>query len=114
MFFFFSSRRRHTRWPRDWSSDVCSSDLHPHEGGRASDSERLQHWRHLVKADQPVLGVDADPVEPGPPHQLSGKGARDHTPSPHRHAPSVPKLAQTAHILRLTPFTTLKGSRPSS
>src|SRR5690625_7931893 len=27
--FFFSSRRRHTRWPRDWSSDVCSSDLYP-------------------------------------------------------------------------------------
>src|SRR5690625_7383650 len=27
MSFFFSSRRRHTRWPRDWSSDVCSSDL---------------------------------------------------------------------------------------
>src|SRR5437870_11794903 len=27
--FFFSSRRRHTRWPRDWSSDVCSSDLEP-------------------------------------------------------------------------------------
>src|SRR5690625_1654948 len=25
--FFFSRRRRHTRWPRDWSSDVCSSDL---------------------------------------------------------------------------------------
>src|SRR5690625_5712260 len=25
--YFFSSRRRHTRWPRDWSSDVCSSDL---------------------------------------------------------------------------------------
>src|SRR5690625_5341158 len=25
--FFFSSRRRHTRWQRDWSSDVCSSDL---------------------------------------------------------------------------------------
>src|SRR5437660_153319 len=27
LLFFFSSRRRHTRWPRDWSSDVCSSDL---------------------------------------------------------------------------------------
>src|SRR5206468_6073896 len=26
-FFFFSSRRRHTRSDRDWSSDVCSSDL---------------------------------------------------------------------------------------
>src|SRR5690606_40437269 len=27
LFFFFSSRRRHTRFSRDWSSDVCSSDL---------------------------------------------------------------------------------------
>src|SRR5207249_9248792 len=26
-YFFFSSRRRHTRSKRDWSSDVCSSDL---------------------------------------------------------------------------------------
>src|SRR5690606_40774363 len=32
LFFFFSSRRRHTRFSRDWSSDVCSSDLR--EGGR--------------------------------------------------------------------------------
>src|SRR5690348_3581419 len=28
LFFFFSSRRRHTRWTGDWSSDVCSSDLY--------------------------------------------------------------------------------------
>src|SRR5690625_7939597 len=34
--FFFSSRRRHTRWPRDWSSDVCSSDL----AGAAGQAER--------------------------------------------------------------------------
>src|SRR3712207_7058040 len=27
LLFFFSSRRRHTRYWRDWSSDVCSSDL---------------------------------------------------------------------------------------
>src|SRR5207237_6925561 len=27
LFFFFSSRRRHTRFKCDWSSDVCSSDL---------------------------------------------------------------------------------------
>src|SRR6266487_6417663 len=35
-FFFFSSRRRHTRWTGDWSSDVCSSDLSdlkPQAGG---------------------------------------------------------------------------------
>src|SRR2546422_7647721 len=31
-FFFFSSRRRHTRCSRDWSSDVCSSDLTFHAG----------------------------------------------------------------------------------
>src|SRR2546422_10401861 len=30
--FFFSSRRRHTRCSRDWSSDVCSSDLIQHTG----------------------------------------------------------------------------------
>src|SRR5690606_39934803 len=30
-FFFFSSRRRHTRFSRDWSSDVCSSDLEGHK-----------------------------------------------------------------------------------
>src|SRR5438128_293020 len=31
IFFFFSSRRRHTRCYRDWSSDVCSSDLHGYD-----------------------------------------------------------------------------------
>src|SRR5690606_41159795 len=33
-FFFFSSRRRHTRFSRDWSSDVCSSDLTTMPAGR--------------------------------------------------------------------------------
>src|SRR5256885_14027846 len=33
LFFFFSSRRRHTRLQGDWSSDVCSSDLHFQEPG---------------------------------------------------------------------------------
>src|SRR5699024_11566741 len=32
VFFFFSSRRRHTISKRDWSSDVCSSDLWPFGG----------------------------------------------------------------------------------
>src|SRR5206468_4424416 len=35
LFFFFSSRRRHTRSDRDWSSDVCSSDLHRPDGVEA-------------------------------------------------------------------------------
>src|SRR2546430_7641363 len=33
IFFFFSSRRRHTRFDCDWSSDVCSSDLLAAKGG---------------------------------------------------------------------------------
>src|SRR6266511_326698 len=37
IFFFFSSRRRHTRFSRDWSSDVCSSDLQ--QAGRARPGE---------------------------------------------------------------------------
>src|SRR2546429_9850771 len=39
VFFFFSSRRRHTRCSRDWSSDVCSSDL---ELEKFSDLVRLR------------------------------------------------------------------------
>src|SRR5271166_2196543 len=42
--FFFSSRRRHTRWPRDWSSDVCSSDLR----SRASLPRPGHHARFTV------------------------------------------------------------------
>src|SRR5690606_19271451 len=38
-FFFFSSRRRHTRFSRDWSSDVCSSDLTPAPDGAAVDDD---------------------------------------------------------------------------
>src|SRR5437016_9992529 len=42
MFFFFSSRRRHTRLVSDWSSDVCSSDLcGPTHNVRASRTGRL-------------------------------------------------------------------------
>src|SRR5579885_3766144 len=37
-FFFFSSRRRHTRSKRDWSSDVCSSDLERRRGTSSPDS----------------------------------------------------------------------------
>src|SRR5207249_5644960 len=44
--FFFSSRRRHTRSKRDWSSDVCSSDLgvlgqRPQMAAELGDGDRL-------------------------------------------------------------------------
>src|SRR3712207_6851403 len=38
--FFFSSRRRHTRYWRDWSSDVCSSDLCVDSVRRLADQQR--------------------------------------------------------------------------
>src|SRR3712207_2929454 len=51
IFFFFSSRRRHTRYWRDWSSDVCSSDL-----GRAR-SERAVN-EALERGDADAQGID--------------------------------------------------------
>src|SRR5207249_9669090 len=41
IYFFFSSRRRHTRSKRDWSSDVCSSDLANLESALPGDQRRM-------------------------------------------------------------------------
>src|SRR5215208_7747217 len=54
-FFFFSSRSRHTRWPRDWSSDVCSSDL-PAEG-RALRPRGQRTVRRLLDAGAEVFAA---------------------------------------------------------
>src|SRR3712207_4357853 len=53
-FFFFSSRRRHTRYWRDWSSDVCSSDL-----GIADSPVGLAAWLldHNDADGQPAAAV---------------------------------------------------------
>ena len=50
---FFSSRRRHTRCSRDWSSDVCSSDLARQEANEAfgnQDSDKLQDAADMAEA----------------------------------------------------------------
>src|SRR5206468_9057287 len=52
-FFFFSSRRRHTRSDRDWSSDVCSSDL------AALVERHLRAYR--LSGDQLLRGAQAAP-----------------------------------------------------
>src|SRR5438445_8298619 len=57
--FFFSSRRRHTRYWRDWSSDVCSSDLAVHRllgrvgdaAARDGEPEARQQLLRLVLVD---------------------------------------------------------------
>src|SRR2546429_5103780 len=58
MFFFFSSRRRHTRCSRDWSSDVCSSDL---VGAAFS----------FILDERMTLGLAAPPPERVPVESLS-------------------------------------------
>src|SRR5690606_4653937 len=50
VYFFFSSRRRHTRFSRDWSSDVCSSDL----GARRAED---------LAEEIPEEVVEVDPLE---------------------------------------------------
>src|SRR5436305_4268435 len=90
-FFFFSSRRRHTRCGRDWSSDVCSSDLRykvvalppmmvPRintslpvpTNARAAQVRRLRvcTWINIVNFRQPdagghYLSLEEDSVSPG-------------------------------------------------
>src|SRR3712207_7641643 len=49
--FFFSSRRRHTRYWRDWSSDVCSSDLIVD-----ADSNEPQPWDDAATGELQVRG----------------------------------------------------------
>src|SRR5438477_10248961 len=48
VFFFFSSRRRHTRLTCDWSSDVCSSDL-SYRLPREPSTPRITIWRKLKR-----------------------------------------------------------------
>src|SRR5690625_7848978 len=54
--FFFSSRRRHTRWPRDWSSDVCSSDL-LHSRGALEALRAVGTAEHLAGGSAPAVAV---------------------------------------------------------
>src|SRR5260370_5082152 len=75
-FFFFPSRRRHPRFKCDWSSDVCSSDLHVVGEGPALERGRAleEGPGHLVQLDRELIlcealqhgGEPVDGVVPGP------------------------------------------------
>src|SRR5690606_40952926 len=79
--FFFSSRRRHTRFSRDWSSDVCSSDLvsYPREPVDAEADETRAYAMSLINGIKELLPINPlygeelkhylnrfSPHEPGP------------------------------------------------
>src|SRR3989449_7646305 len=60
--FFFTSRRRHTRCSRDWSSDVCSSDLiHIWKGAPGGDDPQ-QMWIDPTNGQRILLGLDQGAV----------------------------------------------------
>src|SRR5690606_41022527 len=69
--FFFSSRRRHTRFSRDWSSDVCSSDLELDPVRTASTppqpkttpTETLASYTPPKKAEKIIKQASEDEVE---------------------------------------------------
>src|SRR5258707_1856885 len=57
---FFSSRRRHTRYWRDWSSDVCSSDLNSTDGSvRYNDFFLQEFLPHIERTYRIALGRGA-------------------------------------------------------
>src|SRR5690606_39935785 len=66
--FFFSSRRRHTRFSRDWSSDVCSSDLAREIAERAREAaaelpQMAQKVRNSLASVRTRVDVVANRVE---------------------------------------------------
>src|SRR6266487_4857408 len=70
--FFFSSRRRHTRWTGDWSSDVCSSDLAAEGDVTLIEAHALAH----LGVYQTVEHRAADPQAER--HRLAGLLEPDH------------------------------------
>src|SRR5690242_21588137 len=74
LFFFFSSRRRHTRLTCDWTSDVCSSDLAPFCGHCHVHLRRTGRMAHFIvfKARYNRLPAAGDRSE----ERRVGKGCR--------------------------------------
>src|SRR5690606_17749867 len=93
-----SSRRRHTRFSRDWSSDVCSSDLPA--AYSASMQQYLVADGHIIADDQGVaVGVEGPGVgnvqHAAILHAGTGTDADTvHVPADHRHGPDRTVLAQ--------------------
>src|SRR5690606_40360880 len=60
--FFFSSRRRHTRFSRDWSSDVCSSDLRYVQNWFETNGVEVINEANITKVERSVLYNHDEPI----------------------------------------------------
>src|SRR5205085_5532196 len=102
--FFFSSRRRHTRFDCDWSSDVCSSDLESFAHGERDLSEPFPNpsLQDLVHREQSSLlrkALAGSPARSRPQAGTDGTGSRSEArraghqsppPPPPPHPPPPP------------------------
>src|SRR6266436_5480683 len=90
--FFFSSRRRHTRCSRDWSSDVCSSDLSSVKPRTVMSS--IMRARNALtgrgEGAEVIGGVLFELKVAGP--SMLGIGCPDRHPLPLIHSPPLPKM----------------------
>src|SRR6266498_3059133 len=119
-FFFFSSRRRHTRCGRDWSSDVCSSDLAAVRGRQAG----VRDQRHPLPAParrragpdragpRGVPGLDrGHPQGPGGPRDRHGRHRGPDRHGPHRRRQRRRRRPQGAARRRLQGVAAFQGRR---
>src|SRR3989449_2517138 len=100
--FFFSSRRRHTRCSRDWSSDVCSSDLNPPSGG------------FTAAVTFSVSGLPGGATASFSPNPATASSTMTrctgHTTPPHSHALTITRLIRT--LTRTTSVTLTVNPAP--
>src|SRR5207253_6810831 len=110
--FFFSSRRRHTRWPRDWSSDVCSSDL------LIPPKETLFRIAEGIKDIRDPLSVVARPIRKRATWnrgcQLTCGTKRDRTAARSRKGLPKPGLARGAKKISRGSLLQRKGGRTTN
>src|SRR5467141_593015 len=91
--FFFSSRRRHTRFKCDWSSDVCSSDL---VGPRTYVwKEGMESWIRAKDVPELVPLFAAPPTPPPPPRDAAPAAQR---PEPRGRRVELPFESATGHL----------------
>src|SRR5690242_20995133 len=79
IYFFFSSRRRHTRLTCDWSSDVCSSDLHADDHGKHDDLDQVGGAQLDVEGEVLLKGIQPERLDPNqkPGRDQPAEQARD-------------------------------------